>query len=438
MQKRIHLISIGGAVMHNIALELKDNGHIVSGSDDEIYNPSRQRLADVGLLPDEMGWFPERITPDLDVVILGMHAREGNPEIERARELDIPVLSFPEFIYQQSKDKTRVVIAGSHGKTTTTSMIMYALKKAGKDFDYLVGGQIEGFQKMVRLSDAPLIILEGDEYLSSALDRRPKMLHYKAHFAVITGIAWDHMNVFPTFDNYREQFDLFVESVEDGAKIFCYEPDPEVQTLIERNVSVDVDMVPYREVTPDQMKRIQVFGPHNRANLRAAELICIELGLRSEQFFDYLATFTGTARRLQVLIDNDAFKVYQDFAHAPSKLKATVEAVREKFPGQQLYAFYELHTYSSLNKDFIVHYKGTMEPADEAVVFFNAHTLAMKKMPELSIEFVENSFAKEGLKVMNQQSELVDFIRGLPRENTVFLFMSSGTFEGLDILALFE
>lgn len=437
MQKRIHLISIGGAVMHNIALELKDNGYIVSGSDDEIYNPSRQRLADAGLLPEKMGWFPERISPDLDGVILGMHAREGNPEIERARELNIPVFSFPEFIYQQSKDKIRVVIAGSHGKTTTTSMIMYALKKAGMDFDYLVGGQIEGFHKMVRLSDAPLIILEGDEYLSSALDKRPKMLHYKAHYAVITGIAWDHMNVFPTFDNYREQFDLFVESVEQGAKIFAYEEDPEVQSLIERNVSVPVDMVPYREITQEQMKRMQVFGPHNRANLRAAELICIELGLESGRFFDYLADFTGTAKRLQVLIDRPDLKVYQDFAHAPSKLKATVEAVREKYPDQPLYAFYELHTYSSLNKDFIVHYRGTMDPADEAVVFYNAHTLTMKKMPELSIEFVEDSFDKKGLNVFDQQSDLLTFIQSLSREDAVFLFMSSGTFEGLDIRALF-
>lgn len=423
--------------MHNIALELNDLGHQVTGSDDEIYNPSRQRLNEAGLLPAEMGWFPDRITMDLDFIILGMHARDGNPEIEKARELGIPLYSFPEFMYQHAKDKTRVVIAGSHGKTSTTSMIMYALKAAGIDFDYLVGGQIEGFEKMVRLSDAPLMVLEGDEYLSSALDRRPKMLHYKAHYAVITGIAWDHMNVFPTYDNYREQFDRFLQTIEPGGKVFCYEPDPEVQAMIERNIGSTIDLIPYGQVSRNIMANMHVFGPHNRANMRAAELICIELGLKSQRFFELMQDFTGTSRRLQPLIDRPAIKVYHDFAHAPSKLKATVEAVRDEYPDWNVYAFYELHTYSSLNKEFIVHYKGTMDAADQAVVFFNAHTLKMKKMPELSIPFVEECFGKPGLKVLNHRPELEKFIQILPREKAVFLFMSSGTFEGLDILGLF-
>jgi UDP-N-acetylmuramate: L-alanyl-gamma-D-glutamyl-meso-diaminopimelate ligase len=423
--------------MHNIALELKDLGYFVTGSDDEIYNPSRQRLSEAGLLPEEMGWFPEKITSDLDFIILGMHAREGNPEIEKARELGIPLYSFPEFMYQHAKSKTRVVIAGSHGKTSTTSMIMYALKKAGMDFDYLVGGQIGGFEKMVRLSNAPLMVLEGDEYLSSALDRRPKMLHYKPHLAVITGIAWDHMNVFPTFDHYREQFDRFLQTIEPGGKVYCYEPDPEVQAMIERNTGSPVDLIPYGLVTREIMAKMHLFGPHNRANMRAAELICGELGIPSEQFFEYLADFTGTARRLQSLVDQTALKVFYDFAHAPSKLQATVEAVRDQYPDWKIYAFYELHTYSSLNREFIVHYKGTMEAADEAVVFFNAHTLKMKKMPELSVPFVEGCFNKPGLKVVNHRSDLEKIIDTLPREKAVFLFMSSGTFEGLDTMKHF-
>jgi UDP-N-acetylmuramate: L-alanyl-gamma-D-glutamyl-meso-diaminopimelate ligase len=424
--------------MHNIALELNDLGHHVTGSDDEIYNPSRQRLADAGLLPQEMGWFPEKITDDIDLVILGMHARAGNPEIERANEMGIPVYSFPEFIYEHSKEKKRVVIAGSHGKTTTTSMIMYVLKKAGLDFDYLVGGQIDGFGKMVRLSEAPLIILEGDEYLSSALDRRPKMLLYKPHVAVITGIAWDHMNVFPTFDIYREQFDLFIDSVEPGAKVFCYEPDPEVRDLLSRQTGSEAELIPYDKLTDEQMKNLQVFGPHNQANLKAAQLVCEELGVGKDLFLQYIADFTGTAKRLQLLIDKPEYKVYFDFAHAPSKLKATVEAVRHQYPEKKLYAFYELHTYSSLNKDFIIHYSGTMDPADEAVVFYNEHTFSMKKMPVLSKEFVAEAFNTKGIHIINQKAELMEFIDQMDRHHAIFLFMTSGNFEKLDIRGLFE
>ena len=432
--QRIHLISIGGAVMHNIALALQKNGYNISGSDDEIYNPSRQRLDDAGLLPTEMGWFPERITKDIDVVILGMHAREGNPEIERARELGISIYSFPEFIYQHSMDKKRVVIAGSHGKTTTTSMVMHALKKEGMEFDYLVGGQIEGFDLMVRFSDAPVIILEGDEYLSSALDRRPKMHLYKAHIAAITGIAWDHMNVFPTFENYKEQFDIFLDTLAEGAKAFCYNPDPEVKALLNRNQDHQAELIPYDKIPDEEMAKMEVFGPHNQANLKAAQLICEELGMSSETFYYHLQSFTGTAKRLQQLYNSENTKVFFDFAHAPSKLKATVEAVKLNYKEYNLIALYELHTFSSLNKDFLPHYAGSMDPADKAVVFFNDHTLEMKKMPPLSVDFVKKSFANDNLIVFNKKADLVSFIEEQDKENAVFLFMTSGNFEKLDFL----
>jgi len=435
---KIHLISIGGAVMHNIALALQENGHTVSGSDDEIYNPSKRRLLDAGLLPAEIGWHPERIHSGLDAIILGMHAREGNPEMEKSKELGIPMYSFPEYIYEHAKDKKRVVVAGSHGKTSTTSMIMHALKREGIEFDYLVGGQIEGFDLMVRLSDAPLIILEGDEYLSSALDRRPKMLLYKPHIGVVTGIAWDHMNVFPTFEIYKEQFDLFLDTFESDGKVFCFSPDQEVKDLMDRNDGHQTEIIAYDKIGDDQMKEMQIFGPHNQANLRAAELVCNELGMSSEVFMGHMIEFTGTAKRLQKLIDRPGLKVFFDFAHAPSKLRATVEAVRLEYPDYNFIALYELHTFSSLNKDFIMHYAGTMDHADKGLVFYNAHTLAMKKMPDLSADFVKGAFANDQLEICTEREQLETFVTNNKKENTVFLFMTSGNFGKLDINSMFD
>ncbi len=433
---RLHLISIGGSVMHNIALDLQKNGYRISGSDDEIYEPAKSRLAKEGLLPETIGWSADRITNDLDAVILGMHARADNPELIRAQELGIKIFSFPEFIYEHAKHKTRIVIAGSHGKTTTTSMIMHAMKGTGIDFDYLVGGQIEGFDHMVRFSDAPIMVMEGDEYLSSAIDRRPKMLHYRPHYAVITGIAWDHMNVFPTYENYTEQFSLFLETIESGGKVFFFKEDMDLEKIAGACPRKDIEIRPYGFLEDKMMESMQVFGKHNQANLMAASLICEQAGISQEQFVDLMKAFTGTKKRLQKLYDSSEMKVFLDFAHAPSKLKATVEAVRSKYPDYKLIAMYELHTYSSLNKAFILHYKGTMDLADKALVYFNAHTLEMKKMPELSPEFIRDAFNMEELVVCQDNDHLKEFIQQNKVEKCVYLFMTSGTFNGLPIFEI--
>lgn len=430
---RLHLISIGGSVMHNIALDLQKNGHKITGSDDEIYDPAKSRLANAGLLPDQIGWFENRITPDLDAVILGMHARADNPEIARAQELGIKIYSFPEFIYEHAKSKIRVVVTGSHGKTTTTSMIMHAMKGAGMDFDFLVGGQIEGFDHMVRFSNAPIMVIEGDEYLSSAMDRRPKMLHYKPHFAVITGIAWDHMNVFPTYENYTEQFRIFLDTIESQGKVYFFREDEDLKTIADNCPRKDISILPYGFIADELMSAMQVFGKHNQANLQAAMLICEDLGIPQHKFIDLMAGFTGTRKRLQKLYDSEQLKVFLDFAHAPSKLKATVEAVRSKYPDYELVAMYELHTYSSLNKDFILHYKDSMDLADKALVYFNAHTLKMKKMPDLSPEFIREAFNRPDLEVCQDNEHLTEFILKKKGEKRVYLFMTSGTFNGLPL-----
>jgi len=435
---RLHLISIGGSVMHNIALDLQKNGYKISGSDDEIYEPAKSRLEKAGLLPDQMGWFEERITPELDAVILGMHARADNPELARAKALGVRIYSFPEFIYEHAKDKIRVVITGSHGKTTTTSMIMHAMKAAGMNFDFLVGGQIEGFDHMVRFSDAPIMVIEGDEYLSSAIDRRPKMLHYKPHFAVITGIAWDHMNVFPTYENYTEQFRLFLDTIESDGKVYFFEEDEDLKNIAVECSRKDISILPYGFLADDLMTSMQVFGKHNQANLKAALLICENLGLKPEQFIGLMGNFTGTRKRLQKLHDSEQMKVFLDFAHAPSKLKATVEAVRSKYPDYKLIAMYELHTYSSLNKDFILQYKGSMDLADEALVYFNAHTLKMKKMPDLSPEFIREAFNRPDLEVCQDNEHLTNFVLKHKGNKHVYLFMTSGTFNGFPIFDVLD
>ncbi len=430
---RLHLISIGGSVMHNIALDLQKNGHQITGSDDEIYEPAKTRLAKAGLLPDQIGWLAEKITPDLDAVILGMHARADNPELERAKELGIRIFSFPEFIYEHARDKIRIVVAGSHGKTTTTSMIMHAMKAAGMDFDYLVGGQIEGFNHMVRFSNAPIMVIEGDEYLSSAIDRKPKMLHYRPHYAIITGIAWDHMNVFPTYQNYKDQFSLFLDTIESGGKVFCFDGDRDLVEIAGLNQRKDIEMLPYSFLEDQHMNAMQVFGKHNQANLKAASLICEQIGILPESFVKYMANFSGTSKRLQKLYDSDDLKVFLDFAHAPSKLKATVEAVRSKYTDYKLIALYELHTYSSLNKEFLQQYNGSMDLADKALVYFNAHTLEMKKMPDLSPDFIKDAFQRPDLEVCQDNAALVHFIQKHKGNRHVFLFMTSGTFNGLPI-----
>ncbi len=447
---KIHLIAIGGAAMHNLALALHENGHQVTGSDDEIYNPARERLAEKGLLPTEMGWHESRITPDLEVIILGMHARKDNPELLKAQQLGLKIRSYPEFIYQHSKHKKRLVVAGSHGKTTTTSMIMHVLRETGRDFDYLVGALLEGFETMVRLSDAPIMVIEGDEYLSSPLDLVPKMHHYHPQIAIITGVAWDHINVFPTFENYVAQFHIFAQQIEneqltEGCLIYD-EQDNELKKIAE--TLFYCRKKPYRSfdsvvkdgkttlIFEERKVPLKIFGAHNLANLRAAHLACRELGVTDEEFFDSIQSFAGAAKRLQTLAETPESVAFLDFAHAPSKLKATVAAVKAQFSARKLVACFELHTFSSLNKAFLQEYRHALAAADEAVVFFNEHTLKMKKMPPLSREEVAAAFAHPNLKIFTDNQDFIAFLAAQNFEQCNLLLMSSGTFNGLNLKAL--
>lgn len=429
---KIHIISIGGAAMHNIAIALKNEGHTITGSDDEIYNPSKSKLENAGLLPDKIGWNESNITPDLDFIILGMHARKNNPELKKAQELGIKIYSYPEFIYSISKNKKRVVIGGSQGKTTTTSMIMWVLKKAGLDFDYLVGGSIKGFDLMVKFSNASVIVLEGDEYLSSPIDLRPKFHHYYPDIAVITGIDWDHMNVFPTYENYKEQFKIFIDKIMPGGTLIYFEKDKKIVEAIERSEnSKNLVLLPYSGIEEDHSLR--VFGRHNMENLNAALLVCKELGIEKNDFWKYILDFEGASKRLQKIYEDDKTIKFLDFAHAPAKLKATINAVRTQYQDRKLYAIYELHTFSSLNKDFLPQYKDTMNNADKAIVLFNPHTLEMKKMPPLDKNEIKKYFGNEKLEVYNSPEKLKIRIDNLDNDNAVFLFMSSGNFGGIEL-----
>lgn len=441
---KIHLIATGGAVMHNLAIALHLLGNEVTGSDDEIYNPARDRLAKHGLLPEKMGWNAERITKELDCIILGMHARIDNPELKRAQALDIPIYSFPEFIYQQSKNKKRVVVAGSHGKTTTTSMIMHVLKVCKKDFDYLVGAQLEGFETMVQITDAPIIVLEGDEYLSSPLDRRPKILHYQPHVAIITGIAWDHINVFPTFEGYVNEFQKFVNTIQEGGSLYYFGKDEHLPNIA-KNTTADIQIVDYQgfnfKISNGQTLLIrekgekvplQIFGQHNLQNLQAAYYACLESGVTENQFFKAIQSFKGAAKRLQLVKKTDKAICYRDFAHAPSKVKATVEAFKNQYPKRKLVACVELHTFSSLNKAFLPQYKGAVEAADFAYIFFSEHTLKMKKLPPITKADIQANFGHKRLKVFNHRGELHRALKNHKWEDKNLLMMSSGTFDGTD------
>jgi UDP-N-acetylmuramate: L-alanyl-gamma-D-glutamyl-meso-diaminopimelate ligase len=447
---RIHLIAMGGAVMHNLALALQKNGHFVTGSDDEIYNPAKDRLEKAGLLPSKFGWFPEKITSELDFVILGMHARANNPELLKALETGIKVFSFPAFIFQHAQKKKRAVVAGSHGKTTTTSMIMHVLRHAGLSFDYLVGAQLDGFETMVQLSEAPIMVIEGDEYLSSPIDRRPKFLHYRPHVAIITGVAWDHINVFPTYEEYCQQFALLLENMEPAAKLFYFEQDGDLVNIIQQSQSA-ITTIPYKafeariqdgktlvQKPQNQEITLPIFGNHNLANLSAARHACLELGVTDVQFWEAAQSFTGAAKRLQSLVSSKEFSAWLDFAHAPSKAKATVQAVQQLNPDRRLLACLELHTFSSLNKDFLPLYAGTLDPADVACVYFSPHTLEMKKMPAIDPEEIKTAFQLPRLRVFTQRVELEDFLKSQKLAGTNLLLMSSGNFGGMDIQAFVE
>lgn len=446
---KVHFIAIGGAVMHNLAIALKTKGYDVSGSDDEFFEPSRSHLAQHGLLPDQPGWHPERITADLDAVILGMHATEDNPELVRARELNIKIYSFPDYLYEQTADKTRVVVGGSHGKTTTTAMIMHVLRHLGIEFDYMVGAHVEGFDTMVGLSKTSKVaVFEGDEYLTSPLDRSSKFLHYHPNVAIITGIAWDHVNVFPTFDGYVDQFRKFAHSIEpNGALIFC-DRDANLRSISAEAFPQNVKILPYAGFnwTPgadDQTAavaqingrevKLGVFGNHNMQNMNAAMLACQQIGVTPEQFADAIASFAGAARRLQLLAKGSKAIAYLDFAHSPSKLKATIDAVSQRHAGRKVVACMELHTFSSLTRDFLPQYEGTMDGADEAIVYFNPTGFQHKRLDPFSVTDVACAFAHRNMDVFTNSADVVRRLQRTDLNGAVLLLMTSGDFDGLNL-----
>ena len=433
----IHLIAIGGSAMHNLALALHHQGYKISGSDDAIFSPSKERLSKYDLLPKEMGWFPEKITKDLDAIILGMHARIDNPELIKAKELGITIYSYPEYIFEQSKNKKRVVIGGSHGKTSITAMILHVLQNLNIDCDYMVGAQLEGFDTMVKLThQAQIIILEGDEYLSSPIDRRPKFHLYHPHIAVLSGIAWDHINVFPTFEMYVDQFRIFKNMVKDTL-IYCSE-DEEIDKLAKEESKCK--LVPYSTpehkikegVSSVEGTELLIFGNHNLQNLNAAKLVCNELEISDTDFYKEISTFKGASNRLELVRKTNTSAVYKDFAHSPSKLKATSSAMKKQFQERKLVACMELHTFSSLNEEFLKQYTGCMDEPDTAIIYFNPEAISHKKLEPISKEQVHTAFRRENLLVFTNSIELEEYLKSLNWNNKNLLMMSSGTFDGIE------
>ena len=436
---KVHFISIGGSVMHQLAIALHRKGYQITGTDDEIFEPSRTNLLQDGILPTSMGWQPDLITKDLDAVILGMHARNDNPELEKAVELGLKIFSFPEYIYHESRQKKRMVVGGSHGKTTTTSMIMHVLSKLHFDFDYLVGAKLNGFDQSVNITDAPIIVCEGDEYPASAIEKKPKFHFLFPHIAILTGIAWDHINVFPTFDFYLEQFRIFIAKIEVGGLLIYNNTDKVLNHLVEESHRSDIRYQPYEvpvheildgktSVTIDgSTSNLKVFGNHNLMNLYAAYYACKEIGVTANDF-------TGASKRLELLAFNSNVNVYRDFAHAPSKVKATIEAVKQQYPNRKLIGILELHTFSSLNEKFMGEYQGALSKADVAIVFYSKHALELKRLPDLPIDKIRHGFDQPGLLVMNHKQELEDWLFKYDFSNSNIVLMSSGNYDGIDML----
>ena len=440
----VHFIAIGGAAMHNLALALHDKGYQVTGSDDEIFEPSKSRLNAKGLLPKTFGWFPKKINSNLDAIVLGMHAKADNPELLKAQELGLKIYSYPEFLYEQSKHKTRVVIGGSHGKTTITSMILHVMHYHDRDVDYMVGAQLEGFDVMVKLTETnDFIVLEGDEYLSSPIDRRPKFHLYKPNIALLSGIAWDHINVFPTYENYVEQFSIFVDSIVNGGNINYNQEDPEVKRVVEASQNT-IRKIPYQTPeytvengqtlleTPEGPLPIEVFGKHNLNNLAGAKWICQHMGIDEDDFYEAIATFKGASKRLEKIAESKKSVAYKDFAHSPSKVQATTNAVKEQYENRTLVACLELHTYSSLNAEFLKEYKGALDAADVAVVFYSPHAVEIKKLKEVTHEQIANAFERDDLIIYTNPDDFKEFLFSQNFDNKALLLMSSGNYGGLD------
>ena len=440
----VHFIAIGGAAMHNLALALHNKGMKVTGSDDVIFEPSKSRLYNCGLLPLDFGWYPEKITNEIDAVVLGMHAKRDNPELLKAQDLGLKIYSYPEFLYEQSKHKTRVVIGGSHGKTTITAMILHVLNYHNIEVDYMVGAQLDGFDVMVKLTDeADFIVLEGDEYLSSPIDRRPKFHIYQPNIALLSGIAWDHINVFPTFENYLEQFQIFVDSITVGGSITFNSEDQNVKNIVEQSEN-QVRKLPY--YTPENSIEsgvtyisteegplpLEVFGAHNLNNIAGSKWICQQMGVDEADFFEAISSFSGASKRLEKLVSNSKCAVYKDFAHSPSKVKATTDAVKAQYPSRKLVACLELHTYSSLDSEFLNQYKGSLDAADQAVVFYSPHSVKIKKLKSVSKDQIELAFKRNDLIIYTNADDFKEFITSLDYVNKTVVLMSSGSYGGLD------
>jgi len=444
----VHFIAIGGSAMHNLALALHNKGYRVTGSDDTIFEPSKSRLESKGLLPEVFGWFPDKISDTLDAIVLGMHAKSDNPELLKAQELGLKIYSYPEFLYEQAKHKTRVVIGGSHGKTTITSMILHVMHYHDRDVDYMVGAQLEGFDVMVKLTeDNDFIVLEGDEYLSSPIDRRPKFHLYKPNIALLSGIAWDHINVFPTYENYVEQFSIFVDSIVSGGSINYNAEDAEVARVVEASENT-IRKIEYRTPeytvengetlleTPEGLLPIEVFGKHNLNNLAGAKWICQHMGIDEDDFYEAIATFKGASKRLEKIAESDNSVAYKDFAHSPSKVKATTNAVKEQYPNRTVVACLELHTYSSLNAEFLKEYKGALDAADVAVVFYSPHAVEIKKLATVTQEQIATAFQRDDLIIYTNPNDFKNYLFEQNFNNKALLLMSSGNYGGLDFGAI--
>ena len=440
----IHFIAIGGSAMHNLAIALHNKGYQVTGSDDTIHDPSKSRLEKKGLLPKEFGWFPEKITEQLDVIILGMHAKKDNPELLQAQDMGLKIYSYPEFLYEQSKDKTRVVIGGSHGKTTITSMILHVLDYNDMEVDYMVGAQLEGFETMVHLTkENEFMVLEGDEYLSSPIDRRPKFHLYKPNIALLSGIAWDHINVFPTFEGYVNQFRIFTDSLTDGGIMVYNEEDAILKEVVESSshsikkyeystpaYQIE-DGVTYID-TPDGLMPLEIFGDHNLQNLAGAKWVCQHMGIDEEDFYEAIASFKGASKRLEKIAESSETVIYKDFAHSPSKVKATTEAVKKQYAQRDVIACLELHTYSSLNAAFLAEYNGALDKADKAVVFYSPHAVKIKQLDSVSEEQISNAFQRDDLIIFTNAAEFKEFLFSQNLHQSAVVLMSSGNYGGLD------
>jgi UDP-N-acetylmuramate: L-alanyl-gamma-D-glutamyl-meso-diaminopimelate ligase len=441
---KIHFIAIGGSAMHNLAIALKLKGYSITGSDDTINDPSKSRLKKYNLLPEKEGWFSDKISSDIDAIVLGMHAKDDNPELLKAREIGLKIYSYPEFIFNQSKDKIRIVIGGSHGKTSITSLVLHVLSTLNIESDYMVGAQLDGFEVMVKLTDtSKYIVLEGDEYLSSALDLRPKFHLYKPHIALISGIAWDHINVFKTFENYLKQFEIFINSIEKNGTLVYNELDPELKKLVSSNKS-NLNCIPYsipkHKIIDgisfinfnNELYKLKIFGDHSLENISGALNICKALGVKSEDFYNAITSFTGASNRLELVYKSSDTIIFKDFAHSPSKVKATTEAVRKQFPNRKLISFFELHTYSSLNPLFLEKYRDTLKHSDECYIYYSKKNMKIKRLEPIDSELIIKSFNHSSLNVIDNFEKLNRKIYNLDLSNSVLLMMSSGKFGGLD------